>query len=149
MKHTIKETSIENTFNTSFHDLIVRASKNEIVEKLGVNPKDNYPSKTNYNWALILNDTFVFTIYDYKEERRIKVDDIIEFHIGWKQLFFINGDTSQNEIDDKTGFPTQLEACEMIEALEERGLTVDHSSSWKVFHENSIFDDTQYDKNTI
>ena len=31
----------------------------------------------------------------------------------------------------------------MIEALEERGLEVDHSSIWKKFYENGIFEDIE------
>ena len=133
MKHTIKEIDIEKTFETSFHDLIIRASKNEIVEKIGIKPIYNRSGKTHYDWPLILDDKFVFTIYDY-EEGILKADDVIEYHIGWKPEFFINGEFTNQELDPKTGFPKRIEVCEMIVALEERGLEVDQAASWKDFY---------------
>ena len=38
MEHTIKATTKDNILGTSYHDLVIRASKNEIVEKLGIKP---------------------------------------------------------------------------------------------------------------
>lgn len=134
MKHTIKVTSIDNVKETSFHDLVIRASKKEIMEKLGIKPIYHKSGKTNYDWNLILDDKFVFTIYDYKKYGHLKVDEVIEYHIGWKQEFFIDGEFSNQELDNKTGFPKRLEVCEMIVALEERGLSVDQSDSWKRFY---------------
>jgi len=133
MEHTIKVTSVDNVRETSFHDLVIRASKKEITEKLGIKPIYHRKGKTKYDWFLILDDKFPFTIYDYKEYGRLKADEVIEYHIGWKQEFFIDGEFSNQELDNKTGFPKRLEPREMIVALEERGLTVDQSDSWKSF----------------
>jgi len=134
MKYTIKVTSIENVKETSFHNLVIRASKKEIMEKLGIKPIYHRSGKTKYDWFLILDDKFPFTIYDYKENGCLRADEVIEYHIGWKSEFWINGNFSNQELDNKTGFPKRLEPCEMIIALEERGLTVDQSDSWKRFH---------------
>lgn len=134
MEHTIKATTQDNIIETSYHDLVIRASKNEIVKKLGIKPIYNRKGKTKYDWYLILDDKFPFTIYDYKEEGRLKANDVIEYHIGWKPEFWINGEFSNQELDNKTGFPKRLEPCEMIVALEYRGLTVDQSDSWKRFY---------------
>lgn len=140
MEHTIKATTKDNILETSYHDLVIRASKNEIVEKLGIKPIYNRKGKTKYNWYLMLDNKFPFTIYDYKEYGHLKVDEVIEYHIGWKQEFFINGEFSNQELDNKTGFPKRLEPCEIIVALEERGLTVDQSDSWKrLFGPNGYF----------
>jgi hypothetical protein len=133
MEHTIKATTQDNIIETSYHDLVIRASKNEIVKKLGIKPIYNRKGKTKYDWYLILDDKFPFTIYDYKEGR-LKANDVIEYHIGWKPEFWINGEFSNQELDNKTGFPKRLEPCEMIVALEYRGLTVDQSDSWKRFY---------------
>jgi len=133
MKHTIKSVDPDKTFETSFHDLIIRASKNEIVKKLGIKPFCSHEGKTHYDWSLILDDKFIFTIYDYKEGK-IKPNDVIEYHIGWKPEWFINGEFSNQELDPKTGFPKRLEVCELIVALEERDLEVDQSDSWKRFY---------------
>ena len=134
MEHTIKVTSVDNVRETSFHDLVIRASKNEIVKKLGIKPICHRSGKTKYDWNLILDDKFPFTIYNYKRSGHLKPDEVIEYHIGWKQEFFIDGEFSNQELDNKTGFPKRLEPCEMIVALEERGLTVDQSDSWKMFY---------------
>lgn len=136
MNYKITQATFNDVLDTSFHDFVIRASKNEIVEKLGIKPLYTRDGKTHYNWYLLLDGKWPFTIYDYKEYGRLKTDDIIEYHIGWKSLFYINGKTGVSEVNDKTGFPEQMEACEMILALEERGLTVDHSNTWKIFHSN-------------
>jgi len=136
MNYKITQATVNDVSNTSFHDFVIRASKNEIVKKLGIKPLYSRDGKTHYNWYLLLDDKWPFTIYDYKEYGRLKTDDVIEYHIGWKSLFFINGKTEVSEVNEKTGFPEQMEACEMILALEERGLDVDHSNSWKIFHSN-------------
>ena len=133
MEHTITATTMNNILETSYHDLVIRASKNEIVEKLGIKPIYNRKGKTKYDWYLMLDNKFPFTIYDYKEDGRLKADEVIEYHIGWKPAYFINGEFSNQELDNRTGFPKRLEPCEMIVALEERGLTVDQSDSWKSF----------------
>lgn len=134
MEHIIKATTQDNILETSYHDLVIRASKNEIVEKLGIKPIYNRKGKTRYDWYLILDDKFPFTIYDYKEDAHLKADEVIEYHVGWKPEFWINGEFSNQELDTKTGFPKRLEPCEMIVALEERGLTVDQSDSWKRYY---------------
>lgn len=134
MEHTIKSTSVDNILETSYHDLVIRASKKEIMEKLGIKPIYNRSGKTKYDWYLILDDKFPFTIYDYKRDGILKADEVIEYHIGWKPEFWINGEFSNQELDNNTGFPKRLEPCEMIVALEERGLTVDQSDTWKSFY---------------
>lgn len=134
MKHTIKATTRDNILETSYHDLVIRASKKEIMEKLGIKPIYYRSGKTKYDWYLILDDKFPFTIYDYKQDGRLKADEVIEYHIGWKPEFWINGEFTNKELDNKTGFPKRLEPCEMIVAFEERGLDVDQSDTWKSFY---------------
>jgi hypothetical protein len=38
--------------------------------------------KVNFRWEMETNDGKVFTVYDYKEYRPFKENEIIEWHIG-------------------------------------------------------------------
>ena len=134
MKHKIKQVTWKEVQETSYHDLVVRASKTQIEKALGFKPiYHRERSKTKYDWYLMLNDKFPFTIYDMSRGYKLGKDDIIEYHIGWKPQYYYNGEFSNQELDDK-GFPKQLDVCYVIEALEERGLEVDQSDSWKSFY---------------
>ena len=120
---------------TSYHDWIVRASKTEIMEKLGFKPKYN-PSgdKWTYQWNCNLNDgQYYFTIYDMSYGRKLGKDEVTEYHIGFDDNF--------DSIH--IFFPENPNACDMLTALEEYGLKIDHSDIWKKFHDTGIFDDIQ------
>ena len=68
---------------TSFHDVTIRTSINELTKLLGEpSMEDNSgEDKVNVEWEVITNGT-VGTIYDWKEYRRLEGDDVVEFHIG-------------------------------------------------------------------
>ena len=136
MKHTITEyKEWPKGKEVSYHDYIVRASKEEIVKKLGIKPKYNPTrDKCAYTWKLNLdNGKYFFTLYDMSYGRFLGKDEVTEFHIGFDDNF----DSIHNF------YPSKLEALEMIEALEERGLEVDHDSLWKKFHSSGIFEDIE------
>ena len=38
--------------------------------------------KTNFDWEMETNNGDVFTVYDWKEYRILKEDEIIQWHIG-------------------------------------------------------------------
>ncbi len=69
---------------TSFHNSVILASVNEIIEILG---EPQYQSndgedKVNFEWDCETEEGDVFTIYDWKEYRPISKDEEIKWHIG-------------------------------------------------------------------
>lgn len=119
----------------SYHDWVINASKTEIMNKLGFKPKYNPTGdKCTYTWKCCLNDgKYYFTIYDMSYGRKLKKDDVIEYHIGF----------DDNYDDIRNFFPNKIEALNMISALLERGFDIDHSKTWKRFHENGVFEDIE------
>ena len=121
--HTIKKTDFKNIIGTSYHSWIIRGSKKEITDKIGIEPYYWDNGDTYYNWNLLLDDKFSFSIYDTSDGDFLSEDDVIEFHLGWKSDYY-----------DEGKFPETLEVLELIEALEERDLNVDHSNIWYSFY---------------
>lgn len=116
-----------------YHDWVVKASKNEITEKLGFGPtkegKDG--QKFHYQWNCNLNNgEYFFTLYDMDGDYELGEDDVTEFHIGFKEHYD----------DIHNFFPNTLEALNMIEALGERDFDIDHSETWKCFHNDGVLD---------
>lgn len=79
----------DTTIGTSFHGSTFRGSYNDLVRILGVPPQqetNDGKDKTNFYWSCnLVNDNqkdIFFTVYDWKEYRRIKPDEIIKWHIG-------------------------------------------------------------------
>jgi hypothetical protein len=70
----------------SFHDTTIRTTVNKLSNALGeAQCIDNSgDDKTNFDWNCETEDGDVFTIYDWKEYRSIRPDEMIEFHIGGK-----------------------------------------------------------------
>lgn len=67
---------------TSFHGGIIISSVNNIQKSLGIEPHtDSLDDKVQYMWDLKYKD-IPFSIYDWKEYRKIDPDEEIEFHIG-------------------------------------------------------------------
>ena len=75
--------SLKGINGTSFHGSVIRTSKNKLVEVLG---KPNYTNpkteKVQNEWVCETDFGSVFTIYDYKEYRKYKNSEVIEWHIG-------------------------------------------------------------------
>ena len=71
---------------TSFHFTTITTTVNKLTEALGeAQCIDNTgDDKVNFDWNCETEDGEVFTIYDWKEYRRIGLSDRIEFHIGGK-----------------------------------------------------------------
>lgn len=137
MKHTITEfKEWPRGLEVCYHDLVVKASKNEITEKLGFGPtkEGDYGQKFHYQWNCNLNDgEYFFTIYDIDGDYELGDDEVIEYHIGFKEHY-----------DDIHNFlPNTIEALNMLQALNELGLNIDHSEAWKFFYENGIFEDVE------
>lgn len=131
MKHTITTLSEENNIGgTSYHDIVINASKNEIEKKLGIHAYVNKnDSITKYEWDLELDNKIPFTIYDYNMHE-LGEDDVIEYHVGWKTEPY-------NDELDNDGFPTSIDGLYIVEALVERGFSVSPSKVWQMFHSNN------------
>lgn len=100
MNATVKTTEIKNVIGTSFHDDIINANVNELINILNINPIIDVNDKIKFQWNLeyyseILNKRFYFTIYDYKEDWEKHIGDSpgvndylyttkIDWHIGGK-----------------------------------------------------------------
>ena len=72
------------TNGTSFHDVTIKASINDLISILGEPTiQDNtWDDKVNFEWDCETEDGDVFTIYDWKEYRKLDLDETIEWHIG-------------------------------------------------------------------
>jgi len=71
---------------TSFHDDVINTTVNKLIKVLGKPQCDSNDGrdKINFEWNMELADGNVFTVYDYKEYRKLDLDEIIEWHIGGK-----------------------------------------------------------------
>jgi hypothetical protein len=69
---------------TSFHDHTFTATVDDLRNVLG-QPKfesNDGQDKCNFDWIMETEDGTVFTVYDWKEYRRLAEDEVIEWHIG-------------------------------------------------------------------
>ena len=133
MEHTITEfKEWPKGLEVSYHDWVVKASKNEITEKLGFGPTKIYEDEDwTYQWNCLLDGgKYYFTIYDMSYGETPTDDEVIEWHIGFKDKYD----------DIHHFFPDSIEGIDMIESLGERGFDVDHSETWKDFHNDGILD---------
>ena len=126
MKHTITEfKEWPKGLEVSYHDWVIKATKNEIAECLGFEPIQNRTGKCRYTWKCNLdNGGYYFTVYDMSYDEPIKEDEEVEYHIGFNCRY-----------DDIHEFwPNTIESLDMLEALDEVGLTPRHSDIWTQFH---------------
>lgn len=79
MKKTTKEPN-----GTSFHDTVITCTVQTLKDILGEETYGNNDGedKVNYEWVLETEKGDVFTVYDWKEYRRLNDTDSIEWHIG-------------------------------------------------------------------
>ena len=72
------------TNGTSFHDVTIKASVNQLINAFGEPDYDGNTGddKVNFEWEMETEEGEVFTIYDWKEYRMIDVNEEIEWHIG-------------------------------------------------------------------
>ncbi len=76
----------QSTDGTSFYGITFQALVNQIISAFGQPTiQDNTgDDKTNFEWDMETSEGEVFTIYDWKEGRRLGLDEKIEWHIGAK-----------------------------------------------------------------
>jgi hypothetical protein len=69
---------------TSFQDVTFKASVNDLIKAFGEpDYEDNTgKDKTNFEWDMETDNGDVFSIYDWKEYRKLNKDKQIEWHIG-------------------------------------------------------------------
>lgn len=79
----IKPISSGHTVGTSFHDVTISATAAELTAAFGpaTYEQNDGSDKVNFEWCLQC-DGEPFTIYDWKEYRRIHPTEVIEWHIG-------------------------------------------------------------------
>ena len=79
----IKKTE-KNINGTSFSFVTFNASVNDLIRMFGEPTiEDNTgDDKCNFDWHLETGDGDVFTIYDWKEYRKLNINETIEWHIG-------------------------------------------------------------------
>jgi len=75
----------QDTDGTSFHGVTIRATVDQLTKAFG-EPYDSNSGedKVNFVWDMENNEGEVFTIYDWKEYRVLKSDEMITWHIGAK-----------------------------------------------------------------
>lgn len=109
----------------SYHDWVIKASKEEIAKKLGFKPVYKRTGKCRYTWKCSLDSgKYYFTIYDMSYDHKLGKNDVIEYHIGF--------DCTYDDIHEF--WPNKLEALDMLGTLNEMGLTPRHSDIWTKFH---------------
>ena len=74
----------QSTNGTSFHGVVIRASVNNLISILGEPTiQDNTgEDKVNFEWDCETDEGNVFTIYDWKEYRKLYLFEVIDWHIG-------------------------------------------------------------------
>lgn len=79
----------KSTDNTSFHNVTFRASVEQLTKAFGDPTMDSNwgEDKVNFEWGMETEDGVVFTIYDWKEYRPLKSDEMVEWHIGAKSRY--------------------------------------------------------------
>ena len=85
---------------TSFYDITITTTPQKLIDALG-EPQfgDNSgQDKSNFDFICETEDGDVFTIYDWKEYRPLKMNEIVTFHIGGNSKFVTM--TAKTELED-------------------------------------------------
>jgi len=73
----------KNVDGTSFQNVTFKASVQDLTKIFGEPDNNNTgEDKVNFVWDMETDEGDVFTIYDWKEYRKIDLDEQIEWHIG-------------------------------------------------------------------
>jgi hypothetical protein len=85
------------TDGTSFHGVTIRATVEQLTNAFG-EPDDNNTGedKVNFVWDMETEEGEVFTIYDWKEGRPLRLDEYVIWHIGAKDKSTSN--TAEDEL---------------------------------------------------
>ena len=88
----------KSTDGTSFFGTTIRASVEQLTNAFGDPTMDSNwgDDKVNFEWEMETEDGEVFTIYDWKEGRPLRLDEYVVWHIGAKDKSTSN--TAEDEI---------------------------------------------------
>ena len=88
----------KSTDGTSFFGTTIRATVNQLISAFGEPSDDSNTGedKVNFEWEMETEDGEVFTIYDWKEGRPLRLDEYVVWHIGAKDKSTSN--TAEDEI---------------------------------------------------
>ena len=72
---------------SSFHDITINTSPSKLMAlaiKYGIEFQEcnTGQDKTNFDFQFETEEGLYFTVYDWKEYRFVKIEEVIEFHIG-------------------------------------------------------------------
>jgi len=69
---------------TSFHGVVFSATPQQLVDLFpeSFNEQNDGSDKVNFDFTLETQNGDVFTIYDWKEYRSLKMNELIQWHIG-------------------------------------------------------------------
>lgn len=78
------KTTNKSTNGTSFTGTEISATYNDLVKVIGLPTySDNTgKDKVNFDWELETDSGEPFTVYDWKQYRKIDLEEIISWHIG-------------------------------------------------------------------
>ena len=127
MKQTLKS-----PVGTSFHDTVINTTVNKLIKAIGkpYMHKNLGDDKINFEWRMELEDGTIFTVYDYKEYRKLDLDELIEFHIGG-----FNATSTERAL---------IEICRAIDATRDLwDSVIAHYKGTKLSHWNSF---TEWDE---
>jgi hypothetical protein len=85
------------TDGTSFHGVTIRATVEQLTNAFGEPDNNNTgEDKVNFVWDMETDEGEVFTIYDWKEGRPLRLDEYVIWHIGAKDKSTSN--TAEDEL---------------------------------------------------
>lgn len=84
MKTNLNQPILGSACGTSYHNTSIDASVKQLKAVLG---QPNYYAndgrgKVNFEWVRETKSGDIFTVYDYKEYRKLKQNETINWHIG-------------------------------------------------------------------
>jgi hypothetical protein len=81
----------QDTDGTSFQGVTIRATVEQLTNAFG-EPDDNNTGedKVNFVWDMETDEGEVFTIYDWKNYRELRLDEYVVWHIGARSKSIAN-----------------------------------------------------------
>ena len=69
---------------TSFYGTTLKATPQQLIDLFpnSYYEQNNGSDKTNFDFTLETESGDVFTIYDWKEYRPLRMDEVVEWHVG-------------------------------------------------------------------
>jgi hypothetical protein len=69
---------------TSFHGTTLKATPQQLINlfPMSYHEQNDGRDKTNFDFTLVTESGDVFTIYDWKEYRPLRMDEVVEWHVG-------------------------------------------------------------------